>query len=173
MDVQKQRPGRPHAPAIMSLQPIDVLCVEDNASDFALIERTLHRQGMLRRCERVESSEALTAALHGHRWDVVLSDYAVPGMYFTDTLRRFHHHHPDLPLILVSGTIGEVKARVMVEVGAWDFVPKDDLKRLVPAIQRALQRASVQAERRRAGEVASAVRPVDPDEAAASKSRPR
>jgi DNA-binding NtrC family response regulator len=126
----------------MNLQPIDVLCIEDNASDFMLIESTLHRHGLLRRCERVDSSEALTAALDGHRWDVVLSDYAVPGMYFTDTLRRFHQRHPQLPLILVSGTIGEIKARVMVEVGAWDFVPKDDLKRLVPAIHRALQRAS-------------------------------
>jgi len=59
--------------------------------------------------------------------DLVLSDYAVPGMYFTDTLRRFLRHYPNLPLILVSGTIGEVKASVMVEVGAWDYVPKSRL----------------------------------------------
>jgi DNA-binding NtrC family response regulator len=157
----------------MNLRPIDVLCVEDNPSDFLLIERTLHRHGMLGRCERVESSEALTAALNGHRWDVVLSDYAVPGMYFTDTLRRFHHHHRDLPLILVSGTIGEVKARVMVEVGAWDFVPKDDLKRLIPAIHRALERASARAGRLASDAVPGVAPTVDRAEPAPSKSRLR
>jgi DNA-binding NtrC family response regulator len=156
----------------MKLQPIDVLCVEDNPSDFLLIEQTLHRHGMLRRCERVESSEALTAALNGHRWDVVLSDYAVPGMYFTDTLRRFHHHHRDLPLILVSGTIGEVKARVMVEVGAWDFVPKDDLKRLIPAIHRALERASARSGRQPSDAGPGSGPAVEPAIAAASKPRP-
>jgi len=128
--------------------PLNVLCIEDTVSDFLLIERTLKLAGLLGECERVDNSEALTSALGQKRWDLVLSDYAVPGMYFTDTLRRFLHHYPDLPLILVSGTIGEVKASVMVEVGAWDYVPKNRLRRLVPAIKRALQRAAVQAARR-------------------------
>jgi DNA-binding NtrC family response regulator len=117
----------------MDLGPLNVLCIEDTESDFLLIERTLRLAGLVGQCERVDSSDALTA---------------VPGMYFTDTLRRFLHHYPDLPLILVSGTIGEVKASVMVEVGAWDYVPKSRLRRLVPAIKRALQRAAAQVARR-------------------------
>jgi DNA-binding NtrC family response regulator len=132
----------------MDIAPLNVLCIEDTVADFLLIERTLRLAGLFGRCERVESSEALTAALAEKRWDVVLSDYAVPGMYFTDTLRRFLHHHPNLPLILVSGTIGEVKASVMVEVGAWDYVAKNSLARLVPAIERAMQRAAAQDSRR-------------------------
>jgi DNA-binding NtrC family response regulator len=132
----------------MDLAPLNVLCIEDTVADFLLIERTLRLAGLLGRFERVESSEALTAALAQKQWDLVLSDYAVPGMYFTDTLRRFLHHHPSLPLILVSGTIGEVKASVMVEVGAWDYVPKNSLGRLVPAIKRAMQRAALQDSRR-------------------------
>jgi DNA-binding NtrC family response regulator len=131
----------------MDLGSLNVLCIEDTESDFLLIDRTLRLAGLLGQCERVDSSEALTAALAAKRWDVVLSDYAVPGMYFTDTLRRFLHHHPNLPLILVSGTIGEVKASVMVEVGAWDYVPKSRLRRLVPAVKRAMQRAAAQASR--------------------------
>jgi len=127
----------------MDIAPLDVLCIEDTVADFLLIERTLRMAGLLKTCERVEGSEALTAALAERRWDLVLSDYAVPGMYFTDTLRRFRHHHPNLPLILVSGTIGEVKASVMVEVGAWDFVPKGEMgRRLVPAVERAVRRAA-------------------------------
>jgi DNA-binding NtrC family response regulator len=139
--------------------PLNVLCIEDTEADFLLIERTLRMAGLLGHCERVDCSEALTAALADKRWHVVLSDYAVPGMYFTDTLRRFLHHYPNLPLILVSGTIGEVKASVMVEVGAWDFVPKNRLRRLVPAVKRAMQRAAAQANRRPPLE--AAVSPVD------------
>jgi DNA-binding NtrC family response regulator len=149
----------------MDIAPLNVLCIEDTVADFLLIERTLRLAGLVGRCERVESSEALTAALAEKRWDLVLSDYAVPGMYFTDTLRRFLHHYPNLPLILVSGTIGEVKASVMVEVGAWDYVPKNNLGRLVPAMKRAMQRAAVQDSRR----------PVAPESAVspAAERRPR
>jgi DNA-binding NtrC family response regulator len=145
----------------MDIGPLNVLCIEDTEPDFLLIERTLKLAGLLGQCERVDSSEALSAALEHKRWDLVLSDYAVPGMYFTDTLRRFLHHYPNLPLILVSGTIGEVKASVMVEVGAWDYVPKSRLRRLVPAVRRAMERAAAQAARRPASK-AAAPSPAEP-----------
>jgi DNA-binding NtrC family response regulator len=132
----------------MDIGPLNVLCIEDTEADFLLIERALRMAGLVGQCERVDTSEALNTALERTRWDLVLSDYAVPGMYFTDTLRRFLHHYPNLPLILVSGTIGEVKASVMVEVGAWDYVPKNRLRRLVPAVRRAVERAAAQAARR-------------------------
>jgi DNA-binding NtrC family response regulator len=131
----------------MDIGPLNVLCIEDTEADFLLIERALRMAGLLGQCERVDTSEALNTALERTRWDLVLSDYAVPGIYFTDTLRRFLHRYPDLPLILVSGTIGEVKASVMVEVGAWDYVPKNRLRRLVPAVRRAVERAAAQAAR--------------------------
>jgi DNA-binding NtrC family response regulator len=132
----------------MDIGPLNVLCIEDTEADFVLIERALRLAGLMGHCERVDTTEALNTALERTRWDLVLSDYAVPGMYFTDTLRRFLHHYPNLPLILVSGTIGEVKASVMVEVGAWDYVPKNRLRRLVPAVRRAVERAAAQASRR-------------------------
>jgi DNA-binding NtrC family response regulator len=132
----------------MEIGPLNVLCIEDTQADFLLIDRALRLAGLLGHCERVETIEELNRALDRTRWDLVLSDYAVPGMYFTDTLRRFLHHYPNLPLILVSGTIGEVKASVMVEVGAWDYVPKNRLRRLVPAVRRAVERAAAQAARR-------------------------
>jgi DNA-binding NtrC family response regulator len=131
----------------MDIGPLNVLCIEDTEADFLLIERALRMAGLLGQCERVDTSEALNTALERTRWDLVLSDYAVPGIYFTDTLRRFLHRYPNLPLILVSGTIGEVKASVMVEVGAWDYVPKNRLRRLVPAVRRAVERAAAQAAR--------------------------
>ena len=124
----------------MVATPLDILCIEDTPSDFHLIQRVLRRAGLLGFCQRVDGSEALHVALTQHRWDLVLSDYSVPGMYFTDTLKVFLHGYPDLPLILVSGTIGEIKARIMVELGASGFVPKNRLSELVPTIERVMQR---------------------------------
>lgn len=119
---------------------LDILCIEDTLSDFHLIQRELRKAGLLGHCQRVDSTEALQAALTQQRWDLVLSDYSVPGMYFTDTLKLFRRDYRDLPLVLVSGTIGEVKGGVMVELGAWGFVPKSHLSDLIPTIERALQR---------------------------------
>jgi DNA-binding NtrC family response regulator len=133
----------------MDIGPLNVLCIDDNESDYVLIERALRMAGILGHCERVQTMRALETALEGKRWDLVLSDYAVPGMYFTDTLRRLRYEYPNLPLILVSGTIGEVKASVLVKVGAWDYVLKNRLRRrLVPAVRRAIERAATQAAHR-------------------------
>jgi DNA-binding NtrC family response regulator len=92
----------------MDIPPLDVLCIEDTFDDFLLVERTLRGASMLGYCYCVEDSDALTAALADRRCHVVLSDYAVPGIYFTDTLRRFHHHYLHLPPILVSGTASDL-----------------------------------------------------------------
>jgi CheY-like chemotaxis protein len=118
---------------------LDILCIEDTPSDFHLVQRELRKAGLIGHCQCVDGSDALQAALTQRRWDLVLSDYSVPGMYFTDTLRLFRRDYPDLPLILVSGTIGEVKGGVMVELGAWGFVPKSHLSDLVPTIEKVLQ----------------------------------
>ena len=118
---------------------LGILCIEDCDSDFRLIERELRRTGLIRACRRVDNRAALLAALAEERWDMVLSDYSVPGLYFIETLAHFKKHWPDLPLILVSGTIGEVKAAAMVKLGTRAFVSKEYLQDLVPTIQRHLK----------------------------------
>src|SRR6202035_3006003 len=79
-DAVRFRPGCAIAPTPMDIAPFNVLCIEDTLAYFLLIERTLRLAGLLGHCERVDGSEALTAALAERRWDLVLSDYAVPGM---------------------------------------------------------------------------------------------
>ena len=118
---------------------LSILCIEDCESDFRLIERELKRAGMIGTCRRVDDRAALLAALAEVRWDVVLSDYSVPGIYFIETLGLFKRDWPDLPLILVSATIGEVKAAAMVQLGTRAFVSKENLEDLVPTIQRYLK----------------------------------
>src|SRR5258708_9028870 len=103
----------------MDIAPLNVLCIEDTVADFLLIERTLRHAGLAGRCERVEGSEALTAALAEKQWDVVLSDYALPGMYFTDTPRRFLHHPPNLPLVPTSRPVRHVTPLTAVALTTW------------------------------------------------------
>jgi len=104
-----------------------------------LIELELKRGGLPCRCVRVDTWDALRAALANEHWDCVLSDYSVPGIYFQEILGYFKRHWPSIPVILVSGTLGDVKAAVMVKLGAREFISKDNLARLAPAIQRQIK----------------------------------
>ena len=121
----------------MSAQ-LAILYIEDNEADFLLVERALKRSGLDFRCRWVDSREAMLAALEEGGWDIVLSDYAVPGIYFPENLAYMKRRWPTLPVILISGTIGEAKGGVMVKLGADAFVPKNYLADLVPAIRRQL-----------------------------------
>ena len=128
----------------MTDQTLHVLVIEDSPADFLLLERHLHQQ-LAVECRRVCSNAELDSALRECAWNLVLSDYNVPGMDFVASLANVRKSFPELPVILVSGSIGEQGALELLQHGVTDFVLKDDLARLVPAIRRALDE---QAERR-------------------------
>lgn len=131
----------------------NILYVEGNPADFMLLERYLRQQGWSVQMHRVDSDATLVLAML-QPWDVVLIDYNVLGMTFTDTLRQIKARMPDVPVILLSGSISESVAVEMLRMGVVDFMLKDRLLRLPSAIERAMQDA---AERRalRAAEQAS------------------
>ncbi|CAA7611763.1 Signal transduction histidine kinase involved in nitrogen fixation and metabolism regulation (fragment) [Magnetospirillum sp. LM-5] len=136
-------------------RPLNILVIEDSAADFMLVERHLRRASLDARCRRVDTLADLTAALDESEWDVVLSDYSMPAMSFGQTLELLRGCRPDLPLILISGGLGEEEAAEWLKRGAWDFVLKGGLARLVPAIERAMRDA---AEHRAVREAEQAVR---------------
>jgi PAS domain S-box-containing protein len=122
-------------------EPLNFLVIEDSAADFLLLERRLHQDGLSARCQQVSSEDELAAALDADNWDAVLADYNVPGLVFGETFSRIREHDPDLPVILVTGTVGEETAVDLLKLGVGDFVLKDHLARLVLAIERALRDA--------------------------------
>ncbi len=128
----------------------NLLIVEDNEADYKLIERHLQRAGLQCRCRRVASGNELLEALTLDSWDIVLADYHVPGLPFGEVLSLVHSHNIDLPIVIVSGTIGEEAAVDLLKLGAVDFVLKDRLSRLVPAIQRVVRDIELLRERREA-----------------------
>ena len=131
--------------------PLNLLVIEDSPADYALLTRHLARQGLEAACRRVAGMEDLGLALStAPRWDAVLSDYNLPGMDFAEAFGLIRQRHPDMIVILVSGTIGEERAVEVLKLGVTDFVLKDNLIRLVPTIRRALDEAAAIRARRRA-----------------------
>lgn len=127
---------------------LKILAIEDSPADFMLVERHLRQQGMDVECLRVDSAEALVKAINDFSCDLVLSDFSVPSLDFYETFALLQSRLPDLPVILVSGSIGEEQAVELLKLGVCDFVLKDNLARLVPAIRRSLKEtAAIRARR--------------------------
>ena len=120
-------------------QPLRVLLVEDSDDDSILLLRQLKRGGYEVVHKRVESAGEVNDALAKEVWDVVISDYAMPGFSGLDALRIVQEHGLDIPFILVSGQIGEDMAVSAMKAGAHDYLMKDKLARLVPAVERELR----------------------------------
>lgn len=127
-----------------------VLLVEDTEDDAVLLERELRRGGFRPEMTRVESAEQLDDALRQRDWEVIISDHNMPGFSSDGVLRCVRAAGLDVPVIIVSGTIGEAVAVSAMKTGASDYVMKDNLARLGPAIERELREAETRREHRRA-----------------------
>src|SRR5260370_13761473 len=91
----------------------------------------------------------MRAALERQPWDVVLSDYVMPGFDALAALALLKEHSPGVPFIVVSGSVGEDTAVAAMKAGATDYLMKDRLQRLAPAVTRVLAESGVERERRR------------------------
>jgi signal transduction histidine kinase len=136
-------------------EEVHVLVVDDNDDDAVLIVRGLAVAGLPVSHARAESAASLAAALARRTPDVVICDYNMPGLRAEDALEQVRAYDADIPFLLVSGQVGEETAAAMMRAGARDFVLKDRLARLVPAVQRELREA---AERRKRREAEAALR---------------
>ncbi|WP_163780419.1 ATP-binding response regulator [Myxococcus vastator] len=132
------------------MTPLRVLVVEDNPDDETLVLRELRRAGFLPESLRVQSEEALRAALTGAAWDIILSDFCMPRFTALDALRVLKATGLDIPVIVVSGSIGEDEAVEAMKAGARDYFAKGRLTRLGAAVERELAEAKVRGERARA-----------------------
>jgi two-component system cell cycle sensor histidine kinase/response regulator CckA len=132
--------------------PLRLLLIEDSENDAALLVRALRRGGYADLTyARVETAETMRAALAGQPWDLVISDYSMPQFSGPAALQLLLEVGIDLPFIVVSGTVGEETAVAAMKAGAHDFLMKNNLARLIPAVTRELGEAAERRERRRAG----------------------
>lgn len=125
---------------------LHVLIVEDSEDDTKLILEELNDRGYHPIHRRIETPEEMKEALRQGRWDLVLSDYVMPRFNALEAMRLIREEGLDIPFIIITGSIGEETAVAAMKAGAHDYLMKDNLSRLSPAIERELQ----DAERRRA-----------------------
>jgi len=121
---------------------LKILLIEDRQTDAELCLEELRRAGFMFESQRVYTRERLEHALDSFAPDLVLADFSIPsdihGVVGLQTVRQFAPH---VPFIYVSGTVGEERAREAMKNGATDYVPKDRLHELGPAVERALRKS--------------------------------
>jgi diguanylate cyclase (GGDEF)-like protein/PAS domain S-box-containing protein len=138
------------------MTPLRVIILEDSDVEAALLVRALRDGGYAPVWERVETAAALAAAVDRRSWDLVLAAHAMARLTVRDALAVLRGRELDLPVIVLSRQRGETQAVVVAEAvetmraGASDYLPREDLSRLVPAIERELREAAGRAARRQA-----------------------
>ncbi|PWB50692.1 MAG: hypothetical protein C3F06_11525 [Candidatus Methanoperedenaceae archaeon] len=131
---------------------LHVLLVEDSEDDALLLLRELKRGGYQVEYERVDTPDAMIAALDSRKWDIIIADYIMPQFSGVSALKILKQKEIDLPFILVSGKIEDEVAVDAMKAGAQDFIKKDNFARLVPAIERELAEADGRLKRKVAEE---------------------
>lgn len=123
-------------------RPLRVLLVEDTPDDAVLLARALKSSGFAAEYERVETEAQMHRALQKGGWDIVISDYSMPEFSALEALRLTKMFDPQLPFIIVSGNIGEDVAVDAMRAGAQDYLNKNNLARLGPAVMRELEESA-------------------------------
>lgn len=131
-------------------EAIRLLVLEDEQTDVDLTLLALTRFGLcLGEVVAVATEAEFLRSLDGFEPDVILSDYTLPGFSGEEALRAAVERCPQVPFIFVSGMLGEDRAVELLKAGAWDYVLKDRLARLGPAVSRSLAEAREAAARLR------------------------
>lgn len=134
---------------------LNVLIADDCEDDALLLVRELRKGGYQPQFERVETREDMEKALEQRHWQLIITDHSMPGFNSVDVLEMVKRTSMDVPVIIVSGTIGEETAVHAMKTGAHDYIMKDNLARLIPAIERELRDADTRRARQQAEQALS------------------
>ncbi len=126
----------------MLVTPLRVLLLDDSEDDAMLLLRELRRSGFDLIWERHDSADALVAALERGNWDMILSDYHMPSFSAVAVLQLVREHGVDVPVIVVSGEVGDDTIASALAAGARAYISKDDLAKVGMAVRCELGRAA-------------------------------
>jgi two-component system NtrC family sensor kinase len=130
---------------VLMSSPLTVLVVEDKVEDYDVVVERLQRSGIDARCRRVDTEEDYRAELKDEP-DIILSDYVLPSFSALDALQMLGESGRDIPLIVITGVVSEEVVAESLNHGAADYLLKDRMTRLGPAVTRALQERDLRAE---------------------------
>jgi PAS domain S-box-containing protein len=130
--------------------PISVLVIEDSEDDVLLVICELRKGGYNPVYEQVKTASAMKKALKEKEWDIILCDYSLPKLKYLSAIDLLKETNVDIPIIIVSGNIGEEKAIECMHMGAQDYIMKSNLSRLCPAIAREIEEKNVRNKQKQA-----------------------
>ncbi|XWN37775.1 MAG: PAS domain S-box protein [Balneola sp.] len=136
---------------------IRVLFVEDSSADVELLIRHIKKGGFTLQYDITYSLDELTSLINRNQYDICICDFKLPGFSGIDAVKRIEEFQQDIPVILASGTIPDEQAIDAVLAGAKDYVLKDNLRRLIPAMQRELEALEQRREKRKSDRLLAAV----------------
>lgn len=131
-------------------EKLQALIVEDDASDIELVLHALGKGGLVVERDTVQTASDFKERLGKKRYEVVLADYGLPGWNGMETVEILRQEGLDIPVIVVSGALGELKAVECIKQGAADYVLKDHLARLPDSVRRAIREKKLRDENRKA-----------------------
>ncbi len=131
-------------------KPLRLLLIEDEEDDALLMFRLLEKEGFKTDVHRIQLASDMESALKDREWDLILCDFRLPKFSGSDALKIYKKSGVDIPFILLSGTVGEEIAVEMMKAGAHDYIMKDHLLQLGPAIRRAMDDAEVRKQNKQA-----------------------
>ena len=138
--------------AVKGSRKLRVLLVEDNAADGELMLHALEKAGFDSESDVVQTPEEFTDRIRRNKYEIVLADYRLPGWNGMETVTLLQQEGLDIPVVLVSGALGELKAVECIKQGAADYVLKDHLARLPQSVRRAIEEKDLRDENRRTHE---------------------
>jgi len=136
----------------MNDKPLRALMIDDSEDDVLLIIRELKRNGYNPAYERIETADAMKKSLEDAQWDIVLCDYKMPNFSGPSAISLLKESNTDIPIIIISGTIGEETAVNCMHLGARDYIMKGNLSRLCPAIAMEIEEAKRRIREKQTGE---------------------
>lgn len=131
---------------------LKLLVVEDSEDDAILLLHQIKSGGYSPDIKRVQTIDELEQALADKNWDIIITDHNLPGATSNDVIKSIRDSGIDTPIIVVSGSIGEDVAVDAMKLGASDYIMKDNLTRLIPAIERELKEGANRRAHKRAQE---------------------
>lgn len=137
---------------VLEVRRIRVLVVEDNLADSELMLHALKQGAFETECEVVQTAAEFADRIRRDHYDIILADYSLPGWNGMETVSILRQEDVDIPVVLVSGALGELKAVECIKQGAADYVLKDQLPRLPQAVRRAIAEKDLRDENRRTQE---------------------
>jgi PAS domain S-box-containing protein len=132
----------------MLTERLRILIVEDSEEDTELLIHELEKGGYEIKGKRVEDAQEMGKALDNDQWDVVISDYKMPFFNGYESLKLFKSKLIDIPFFVISGEISDENAVELLKNGAQDFIRKDNMARLLPAVKRELSEAVIRKKER-------------------------